>query len=37
MLIDFGLSFHWKKSMREEMQRREGSGLLVGTAYYIAP
>lgn len=37
MLIDFGLSFKWKKDMRAEMERKEGSKSKVGTAYYMAP
>lgn len=35
MLIDFGLCFRWKNSMRAELPRKEGS--LIGTAYYMAP
>ncbi len=37
MLIDFGLSFKWKKYMRAEMTRKEGPKSKVGTAYYMAP
>ena len=37
MLIDFGLCFRWKKNLRAEIEKKEGSGLLVGTAYYMAP
>lgn len=37
MLIDFGLSFKWKKNLREELVKKEGRHTLVGTAYYIAP
>lgn len=37
MLIDFGLSFKWKKDLRHEVAKKEGKGLLVGTAYYMAP
>ncbi len=35
MLIDFGLSFRWKKSMKNEIVKKEGS--VIGTAYYMAP
>lgn len=35
MLIDFGLCYKWKKRMREEVVKKEGS--LIGTAYYMAP
>ena len=37
MLIDFGLSFRWKKNFREELVKKESKGTLVGTAYYMAP
>ncbi len=37
MLIDFGLSFRWKKDIKAEMAKKEGEGMLVGTAYYMAP
>ena len=35
MLIDFGLCYRWKQSMRSEAKKREGA--LIGTAYYMAP
>lgn len=34
-LIDFGLSFSWNKSMREELIVR--SDRPVGTCYYMSP
>lgn len=37
MLIDFGLSFKWKKDFITELQKKEEKGMLVGTAYYMAP
>lgn len=37
MLIDFGLSFRWKKDFRSELLKKEEKGMLVGTAYYMAP
>lgn len=37
MLIDFGLCFKWKKDLRAEIEKREGRGRIVGTAYYMAP
>jgi len=37
MLIDFGLSFRWKKDFRKELVKKEEKGMLVGTAYYMAP
>ena len=37
MLIDFGLSFRWKKDFRTELLKKEEKGMLVGTAYYMAP
>ena len=36
MLIDFGLSFRWKSSMREEVAEAE-KGKVIGTPYYISP
>ena len=36
MLIDFGLSFRWKKNMREEVSQVE-NGKIVGTPYYMSP
>lgn len=36
MLIDFGLSFHWKNDMKSEVQSAE-QGKITGTPYYIAP
>lgn len=35
-LIDFGLSFSWKKNMREEVALW-GGNKPVGTCYYMAP
>lgn len=35
MLIDFGLCYKWKTSMKAEINKKEGS--LIGTAYYMAP
>lgn len=36
MLIDFGLSYNWKKDMRSEI-RDDPEHCIIGTAYYIAP
>lgn len=35
MLIDFGLCYSWKQSMRSEAKKKEGA--LIGTAYYMSP
>ena len=35
-IIDFGLSYEWKNSMREELIS-EKKNKLIGTSYYIAP
>lgn len=35
-IIDFGLSYEWKHSMRNEMIA-EKKNKLIGTSYYIAP
>jgi calcium-dependent protein kinase len=35
-IIDFGLSYQWKASMREELAA-EKKNKLIGTSYYIAP
>ena len=35
MLIDFGLCYRWKESMRKEHRAKAGS--IIGTAYYMAP
>jgi len=36
MLIDFGLSFHWKEEMRSELEAA-GANKIVGTSYYVSP
>lgn len=35
-IIDFGLSYQWKNSMREELIIQK-KNKLIGTSYYIAP
>ena len=35
-IIDFGLSYQWKHSMREELVA-EKKNKLIGTSYYLAP
>jgi calcium-dependent protein kinase len=35
-LIDFGLAYQWKHSMREELAITKNNKL-VGTSYYVAP
>jgi serine/threonine protein kinase len=35
-IIDFGLSFQWKKDMRSEVQALE-NGKIIGTPYYMSP
>lgn len=37
MLIDFGLSFQWQKDIRAEILKKEGNGMITGTAYYMSP
>ena len=36
MLIDFGLSFQWKKDMKQDLESA-GMNKIVGTSYYVAP
>ena len=35
-IIDFGLSYKWKNTMRDEL-KAEKKNKLIGTSYYIAP
>ena len=36
MLIDFGLSYQWKKDMKQDLESA-GMNKIVGTSYYVAP